>query len=177
MGWAKIANIKGPKGDPGPQAVSADVDHINAARLGTDHKIMVDSPFAVKTVQPITNPKFSWNSADKPGLHPYLMSSNETTDGPPNTLGYFYCWTLEYAGQNVTQLAVPYSLTNVGFLAIRTRYSGAWSAWIYVSSFTQTDADARYALKSATPSVAELKAAAAGAATYADFQAAIASLT
>lgn len=62
MGWAKIANIKGPKGDPGPQAVSANAG--NQARLGTDHLIFVpavtgfltqtaaDARYALKTAIP-----------------------------------------------------------------------------------------------------------------------------
>ncbi|RED65465.1 pyocin knob domain-containing protein [Cohnella phaseoli] len=94
-------------------------------------KRYVDDKFGAKT----TEGTWDWNDVTntKPGAGQTLLRGN-VANGPVNTIAYFYPFNFEYSTKtgsgNITQLAIPYALTEPGTgIYMRTRFGGVWTGW------------------------------------------------
>lgn len=88
-----------------------------------------------------TDAETDWNTIVEPGWWQKVLSNNQNGPGGGGT-GYWYCLVAAYANTgNVTQIAVPYGVTNnPGTIKWRARYNGAWTDWREVYSTGNTPA-------------------------------------
>jgi hypothetical protein len=71
----------------------------------------------------------SWDTILTQGLHPNLVLGSQPQG--PGTPVYYYVTNYTYGGSggNRTQVAIPYSSTDVYPIVMRSRYAGVWSVW------------------------------------------------
>lgn len=77
-----------------------------------------------------TDDATDWDSIVTGGWYSKILSRN-APNSPGQEVSYWYCLVLSYNGGSITQVAFPYASGSLmAGIKTRSRYQGAWTAWV-----------------------------------------------
>ncbi|MEC5291958.1 phage tail protein [Aurantimonas sp. C2-6-R+9] len=86
-------------------------------------------------------PAAGWNDAVDWGMYPVLLRGSDPSGPIPGSAALFHALNFAYAGDQLTQIAIPYAADTAVGSFLRGRYQGAWSKWAPLAQTAYIDRD------------------------------------